>query len=279
MIVINKISKLKEFIKLSFDKKKSVGFVPTMGALHQGHIFLIECSKKENDLTVVSIFVNPTQFNNKTDLENYPRNIENDLDKLDFIDSDIVFIPNVKEMYPTEDKNVFDLNDLDTVMEGKYREGHFNGVVQIVSKLFEIIKPSRAYFGKKDFQQVSIIKYLNEHYLRDLNIEIIACDIIREEDGLAMSSRNKLLSPKHRNAAPKIFEILFKYSKQIELGVFKMRSGIIKEINDNQFLEVEYIEIVDNKTLKKVDRITPGNTTACIAVFAGKVRLIDNVSF
>jgi pantoate--beta-alanine ligase len=260
--------------------KKSTGFVPTMGALHQGHISLTECSKLQNDITIVSIFVNPTQFNNQEDLQNYPRSLTADIEMLQRSNCDIVFTPEIDEMYPENDRRIFDFKGLDKVMEGKYRKGHFNGVAQIVSVLFEIIQPTNAYFGKKDFQQVAIIKFLNKNYLNDLNINIISCDIIRESDGLAMSSRNQLLTVEYRIAAKLISETLFKYQKNYNnFTVSRLKKNIEDEINANPLLEVEYIDIVDNDTLQSVDYIETGRTTACIAVFAGKIRLIDNISF
>ena len=274
---------IKELHKVLLDKKKLkkiVGFVPTMGALHAGHLSLIKFASTENDITVVSIFVNPTQFNSKKDLKKYPRDEERDLEKLKSINCDIVFIPEVEEMYPEDDNRIFDFQGLDNVMEGKYRNGHFNGVAQIVSTLFEIVNPDKAYFGKKDFQQVAIIKYLNENYLKDLNIEVVACDIIREEDGLAMSSRNMLLNKEQRSEASSISKTMFFYCNSYEkYSVAGLKSKIISEINSNIHLEVEYFDIVDNKTLQSVPDIIPKKTTACIAVYAGIIRLIDNFSF
>ena len=274
---------IKEINKVIFNKKtqkKRIGFVPTMGALHDGHLSLIKCSSQENDITVVSIFVNPTQFNNKEDFRNYPRNDEKDLKKLKINSCDIVFIPEVDEMYPEEKSIVFDFQGLDKVMEGKYREGHFNGVAQIVSKLFEIVKPDKAYFGKKDFQQAAIINYLNENYLKSLNIEIVTCDIIREEDGLAGSSRNMLLNKDQRAAVSLISGTMNLFcNKYNKYSVKELISKVISEINLSPYLEVEYFDIVDNKTLKKVSEIIPGKTTACIAVYSGEIRLIDNFSF
>ncbi|MCD4792018.1 MAG: pantoate--beta-alanine ligase [Bacteroidales bacterium] len=274
---------IKELHKVFLDKKKLkkiVGFVPTMGALHAGHLSLIKFASTENDITVVSIFVNPTQFNSKKDLKKYPRDEERDMEKLKSINCDIVFIPEVEEMYPEDDNRIFDFQGLDNVMEGKYRNGHFNGVAQIVSTLFEIVNPNKAYFGKKDFQQVAIIKYLNENYLKDLNIEVVACDIIREEDGLAMSSRNMLLNKEQRSEASSISKTMFFYCNSYEkYSVAGLKSKIISEINSNTHLEVEYFDIVDNKTLQSVPDIIPKKTTACIAVYAGIIRLIDNFSF
>ena len=280
MIIIRNIKELHKVLFREKKLKKTVGFVPTMGALHAGHLSLIEFASTENDIEVVSIFVNPTQFNSKEDLKKYPRDEERDLEKLKNINCDIVFIPEVEEMYPEDDNRIFDFQGLDKIMEGKYRNGHFNGVAQIVSTLFEIVNPNKAYFGKKDFQQVAIIKYLNENYLRDLNIEVVACDIIREEDGLAMSSRNMLLNKEQRSEASLISKTMFFYCSNYEkYSVAGLKSKIISEINSNIHLEVEYFDIVDSKSLKSVQDIIPGKTTACIAVYAGIIRLIDNFSF
>ena len=280
MIIIRNIKELHKVLFREKKLKKTVGFVPTMGALHAGHLSLIEFASTENDIEVVSIFVNPTQFNSKEDLKKYPRDEERDLEKLKNINCDIVFIPEVEEMYPEDDNRIFDFQGLDKIMEGKYRNGHFNGVAQIVSTLFEIVNPNKAYFGKKDFQQVAIIKYLNENYLKDLNIEVVACDIIREEDGLAMSSRNMLLNKEQRSEASLISKTMFFYCSNYEkYSVAGLKSKIISEINSNIHLEVEYFDIVDSKSLKSVQDIIPGKTTACIAVYAGIIRLIDNFSF
>jgi len=279
MFTTRTVKELNNILKRLESEKKNIGFVPTMGALHQGHISLIKCSVENNDITVTSIFVNPTQFNNKEDLKKYPRTEKKDIEKLEQAKCDIVFIPSVEEMYPDNINPEFDFKGLDKVMEGKYREGHFNGVAQIVSKLFEIVKPDNSYFGQKDFQQVAIINFLNENYLQHMNIKIVSCNIIREKDGLAMSSRNQLLSPEHRNAAPLIQKVLLKYKKLYkDLSINQIMKFIEEEINNN-LLEVEYIDIVDTKTLKTANKIKEGRTTACIAVFAGNVRLIDNISF
>ncbi len=280
MIVVRNKLDLNFHIAKFKKNNKQIGFVPTMGALHDGHISLIKCSKQKDDIVVCSIFVNPTQFNNNEDLIKYPREEKEDIEKLKKAECNIVFIPSVSEMYPEEDKRVFDFDGIDKVMEGKFRNGHFNGVAQIVSKLFSFVKPDTAYFGRKDFQQVAILKHLNENYLKHLNIEIIACDILREDDGLAMSSRNKLLTPEHRKAAPLIQKVLKKYKTRYEDFTVKELMKLIEgEINKNKFLNVEYIDIVNNNNLKTVSEIVEGETTTCIAVFAGNVRLIDNISF
>ena len=255
---------------------KTIGFVPTMGALHNGHLSLINKCSKENDITVVSIFVNPTQFNNKNDLINYPRTLAKDLDKIkDYCD--IVFIPDENEMYNEPDKRLFDFGNIDKVMEGKHRIGHFNGVAQIVSRLFDIVQPTNAYFGLKDFQQVAIIKNLVQQL--DLKTNIISCKILREESGLAMSSRNERLTPKLRENAAIINKVLVESkSKKSELTVSELENWVISELNKNEFIEIEYFSIVDNTTLENITE-WKDNITGCIALHTGNVRLIDNVGY
>ncbi len=255
---------------------KTIGFVPTMGALHNGHLSLINKCSKENDITVVSIFVNPTQFNNKNDLINYPRTLAKDLDKIkDYCD--IVFIPDENEMYNEPDKRLFDFGNIDKVMEGKHRIGHFNGVAQIVSRLFDIVQPTNAYFGLKDFQQVAIIKNLVQQL--DLKTNIISCKILREESGLAMSSRNERLAPKLRENAAIINKVLIESkSKKSELTVSELENWVISKLNKNEFIEIEYFSIVDNTTLENITE-WKDNITGCIALHTGNVRLIDNVGY
>ncbi len=278
-IVRTKASLLNLIMEIK-NNNKSIGFVPTMGALHQGHISLIKCSSSQNDYTVASLFVNPTQFNNSSDLQKYPRTEESDLKKLKDSGCNIVFIPNVEEMYPEEDTRVFDFEGIDTVMEGKYRSGHFNGVAQIVSKLFDAVKPDNAYFGKKDFQQLAIISFMVKKYMPESGISIVACNIFREEDGLAMSSRNMLLTKEHRNSASIIYRTIKKYSENADnLKPSEIINSITTDINETGIFEVEYFDIVNNTSLMSVDTIKKGDTTGCIAVFAGDVRLIDNISF
>lgn len=258
---------------------RTIGFVPTMGALHRGHISLVEKSVAENDITVVSIFVNPTQFNDKNDLANYPRTLDKDLKLLGDNGCDLVFIPSVEEMYPEEDKRRFTFGFIEDVMEGKHRPGHFNGVAQIVSKLFDVVPAQKAYFGEKDFQQVAIIRKL----VADCNIsvEIIACPIFREKDGLAMSSRNMLLSEVQRNNAPVIFQTLKKSTGLIkEYSVSEVKKFVTDTINKNPELETEYFDIVDELTLKSIESWSQeGNKIGCIAVKVGKIRLIDNIRY
>jgi pantoate--beta-alanine ligase len=264
----------------SFKKAgKSIGFVPTMGALHAGHISLVQASKRENDITLVSLFVNPTQFNNKEDLARYPRTPDTDLPLLEKEGCDFVFVPDEKEMYPEPDLRVFSFGNLDKVMEGKFRPGHFNGVAQIVTKLFDTINPDRAYFGQKDFQQLTIIRKIVADC--PYPVEIVACPIVREADGLAMSSRNMRLSPEERQHAAHISKTLLKAKKTgPSVSPGRLKKAVIETINKDPFLQVEYFEIVDEKTLQPVKSWDqPGIKVGCIAVHAGKVRLIDNITF
>ncbi|MFP4023664.1 MAG: pantoate--beta-alanine ligase [Thiohalospira sp.] len=260
-------------------KGKSIGFVPTMGALHQGHLSLIECSNSKDDITVVSIFVNPTQFNNKDDYKKYPRILEDDFEQLNSVKCDLLFIPSEEEMYPEDDQREFNFGHLDKVMEGAHRPGHFRGVGLIVSKLFEIIRPDRAYFGEKDFQQIAVIKYLTESL--NLPIEIVPCPIIREDDGLAMSSRNMRLTDVQRKNVPLISQTLFEAREKAKsLTVKETRDWVIRKINNNPYLDVEYFEVVDENSLLPVESWNhPGNKRGCIAVNVGDIRLIDNVGF
>lgn len=258
-------------------KNISLGFVPTMGALHKGHLSLVSTCKAGNDYAICSIYVNPAQFNDKNDLKNYPRNAEQDLSMLDSAGCNFVFMPDDDEMYPEPDTRVFDFELMGSVMEGKHRPGHFNGVGQIVTKLFDLVKPDRAYFGKKDFQQLAIIRKL----VADLNykIEIIGCPIIREDDGLAMSSRNQLLTPEHRRAAPLIYQTI-KTAKEMSstAEIPMIKKYVDSVINNHPLLKLEYFQIVDSFSLESLKTLhNKTNATACIAVFAGKIRLIDNV--
>ncbi len=257
--------------------KRPIGLVPTMGALHQGHLSLVNKATAENKSVVVSIFVNPTQFNDPNDLKRYPRNLEADLKMLEPSGCDIVFAPEVEDMYPEPDTRKFDFGSLETVMEGKHRPGHFNGVAQVVSKLFDIVLPDKAYFGLKDFQQLVVIKSMVKQL--NLPVEIVSCPIIREKNGLAMSSRNELLNAEERENASVIFKTLTEAKKQYgSKPVKELREWIAEEINNNPFLTVEYIEIVDDKTLQPVEsRNNEGTKVACAAVHCEKVRLIDNI--
>ncbi|MBN1414151.1 MAG: pantoate--beta-alanine ligase [Bacteroidales bacterium] len=258
---------------------KAIGFVPTMGALHDGHISLVHASKQQNDITVVSIFVNPTQFNNKEDLAKYPRTLQTDLPLLEKEGCDMVFVPDEKEMYPEPDLRVFSFGNLDKVMEGKYRPGHFNGIAQVVTKLIDIISPHRAYFGFKDFQQLIVIKKLIDDC--QYPVEIVSCPIVREADGLAMSSRNIRLSPEERKHAALIPKTLLR-AKQTGTSVSpaRLKKAVTDTINKDPHLQVEYFEIVDDKTLQPVNSWDQtGVKVGCIAVYAGNVRLIDNITF
>lgn len=283
MKVYDKIADLTAGLDYIKGQNKTIGFVPTMGALHQGHLSLIEIASGQNDIVLVSIFVNPTQFNNADDLKNYPRNLDADLKMLENIHCDIVFTPDEKEIYPDNITKIsdYDFGRLDKVMEGKYRPGHFNGVAGVVRRLFEIIRPHKAYFGQKDIQQFLIIHYLNKNYLKHLNIQLEKCPIVREKDGLAMSSRNVLLSPGQRKSAALISKTLFESRdsyQESEPALLKQR--VIEQINADPNLEVEYFELVSDPDLSEIQNW--GDTErilACIAVKVGKVRLIDNIYF
>ncbi|WP_282016329.1 pantoate--beta-alanine ligase [Marinifilum flexuosum] len=279
MEIVKLVAETKSKISKFIEEGKSIGFVPTMGALHDGHLSLTAESVKKNDITIVSIFVNPTQFNNPNDLKTYPRCIEQDLEKLSKYNPDLIFIPEVEEMYPEPDTRVFDFGHLDNVMEGKNRPGHFNGVAQIVSKLFDIVTPHNAYFGQKDFQQVAVIKQMVKDL--KLNVNVVPCPIIREEDGLAMSSRNLLLTEEQRKNASKISETLFKACNlAADLSVNELKAWVVDEINKNPYLSVEYFEIVDDTYLQSINSWEENKVkVGCITVQVGKIRLIDNITF
>ncbi|NEW80448.1 MAG: pantoate--beta-alanine ligase [Gelidibacter sp.] len=277
MLIFTKIKSLQQEIK-SLKDGTTIGFVPTMGALHEGHLSLVENAKKENDIVVVSIFVNPTQFDNTDDLINYPKTIEKDLSLLKSFNCDIVFTPTPEEIYADNIKSEsFDFDGLEFQMEGKFRAGHFNGVGTIVERLFEIVKPHKAYFGEKDFQQIQIIRKMAEK--KNLPVQIISCPIHREKDGLAMSSRNTRLTEVQRAAASFIYETLKK--AKIQFGT-KNASDVLKwvenEFKNHPLFTLEYFEIADEETLLPVKTKNPTKKyRAFIAVFAGKVRLIDNI--
>ncbi len=275
MQIIKTISQLKEALAI-YHGKESVGLVPTMGALHNGHISLVKKCVEEGNVTVVSIFVNPTQFNDANDLKKYPRNLEADCGLLKNSGCKYVFAPDESEMYPVPDTRKFNFGLLESVMEGKFRPGHFNGVGQIVSKFFDIVQPNKAYFGLKDFQQLAIIRKMVADY--NYPVEIVPCPILREPDGLAMSSRNMLLEPEMRKAAPFIYQTLCKVKGMIQAYTpQKVIDYVQSEFQNNKDLKLEYFEIVDNKTLQPVSDFEGIQCTGCIAVFAGKVRLIDNI--
>jgi pantoate--beta-alanine ligase len=273
------VKDLQEALESGRNRGLSTGFVPTMGALHPGHLSLVSRAALGNDLVVVSIFVNPTQFNDPNDLKNYPRTLETDMQLLAALPCDFIFAPDVSEIYPEPDRRRFDFGPLETVMEGRYRPGHFNGVAQVVSRLFDIVQPERAYFGRKDFQQLSIIK--NMVVMLGLPLEIIACDTVRESDGLAMSSRNALLTPEHRAAAPQIYRILREArDESAEYPPATVAARVLEKVNATGLLRAEYFDIVDEMTLQTVGSWEqPGTKVGCIAVFAGAVRLIDNIVF
>ena len=263
---------------LATHKGEQIGFVPTMGALHAGHLSLVERARKECGVVVVSIFVNPTQFNDKGDLAAYPRTLPADLELLSPIGPDYVFAPSVEEVYPTPDTREFDFGMVDKVMEGASRPGHFNGVGQVVSKLFDFVEPDKAYFGEKDFQQIAVIKEL----VRQMGspVEIVECPIVRDVDGLALSSRNTLLDEAHRAAAPHIYATLRKaVEHKAEFATpAEMVAWVEEEINKNPLLKCIYFEVVDALSMQSVAEWTNDcNTQGCIAVQCGSVRLIDNI--
>ncbi len=321
MQIFQQVKHLQLFIEKAKSEKKSIGFVPTMGALHLGHISLIEQAKLENDIVICSIFVNPTQFNDKRDLENYPRPIEADIQLLIKHGCDVLFNPVVNEIFPDyynqEPRNItsgtidqtpnkvelftsnttlilnsdqktnlslekpdnLDLNGIDLFMEGKFRPGHFKGVVKVVYRLFDIVKPTAAYFGQKDFQQFAIIKQMVENL--KLNLILKSCPIIREANGLAMSSRNMLLSENQKQTASFIYKTLLE-AKELsnKLSVFEVKKFVEIQIGSNKEMQLEYFEIVDSKTLKSITKWHETNqSVGCIALFLGKIRLIDNIIF
>lgn len=281
MKVINTVVDLQNAL---FDERKAgkkVGLVPTMGALHEGHASLVRRSVAENDVTVVSVFLNPTQFNDPKDLERYPRTLDADCELLEACGATYVFAPSVKEMYPVEDKRQFEFPPVSTVMEGAHRPGHFNGVCQVVSRLFYISKPDRAYFGEKDFQQIAVVKAMVK-FLK-LGVEIVECPIIREENGLARSSRNSLLAEDEKAIAPKIYEAMkgsLDYAKSHT--VKETHDYVVETINAVDGLEVEYYSIVDGDTLLDVDDWkAASHVVGCITVYCGKkpIRLIDHIRY
>lgn len=282
MKVINKTSDLQAIIEQFKNDGKSIGLVPTMGALHKGHLSLVKNSISNNDITVVSIFVNPTQFNNPNDLASYPRTVEKDLELLQTIGCDIVFAPEADDIYSkseTDSRFEFDFEGLDKVMEGKFRPGHFNGVVQIVSKLFDLVRPDRAYFGEKDFQQLAIIRLMTRRY--NLPIEIVPCPIVREDSGLALSSRNSLLNANEKQVAQHIYAVLNESRQFVpQTEVEELKQCAIAAIEQKPELKVEYFDIVDGHTLKSIVKWDESDyIVGCITVFCGNVRLIDNICY
>lgn len=279
MKVIHTIKDLQAELSALKAQGKKVGLVPTMGALHAGHASLVKRSVKENDVTVVSVFVNPTQFNDKNDLEKYPRTLDADCRLLEDCSATFVFAPSVSEMYPQPDTRRFSYAPLDTVMEGAFRPGHFNGVCQIVSKLFDAVKPHRAYFGEKDFQQLAIIREMVRQMKFDL--QIVGCPIVREEDGLALSSRNARLSAGERENALNISRALFKSRTfAANHSVSETQKMVEEAIAAASGLRLEYFEIVDGNTLQKIANWDETSyAVGCITVFCGDVRLIDNIKY
>lgn len=277
MIILRNLTEMQSVLSELKAKNKTIGFVPTMGALHAGHISLVEESKKQNDFTIVSVFVNPTQFNNLEDLEKYPRTEQADASLLEQAGVDSVFFPSVEVMYPNgAESNSYEFNGLENQMEGKFRPGHFDGVGTIVKRFFEIIQPNHAYFGEKDFQQLRIIQQMVENY--HIPLKIVPVEIKREENGLAMSSRNKRLTEEMLEESPKIYQILLKAKDFLQNNSVEATKKMIEEEFAKTKLELEYIEIADEKTLESVNSIEPNQKIrAFIAAFAGDIRLIDNL--
>ncbi len=269
---------IKSYLTAQNQQNKTIGFIPTMGALHKGHLSLIQEAKKKNDLVVVSIFINPTQFNNTSDFAKYPKTIENDTQLLNRVFCDVLFLPSAEEIYNNNiASEKFDFEGLEDQMEGKFRKGHFDGVATVVKAFFEIINPDIAYFGQKDFQQLQIIKKMVKKY--HLNTKIKGCPIFREADGLAMSSRNVRLSKEHRTAAPFIYKTLKEVRDKFNVkNATKATEWVENEFKKNTFLELEYFTIADEKTLESAEsNESDKKYRAFIAVFAGEIRLIDNI--
>ena len=279
MLTVNTVKELKSAVKSAREAGKSIGLVPTMGALHEGHKSLVDRCRKENDVVVVSVFVNPTQFNNKEDLRTYPRTEEADKALLEAAGCDVVFMPSVEEVYPEPDTRVFNLGPVAEVMEGPMRPGHFNGVAQIVSKLFMMLEPDRACFGERDFQQIAVIREMVRQ--EGFKLEIVPCPIVREADGLAKSSRNVRLTPENRAVAPNIYRLLsesldFAKSHTVDETIKFVTTGI----NAYDAMEVEYYQIVDGITMQPISAWTDTRyAVGCITVYCGDVRLIDNITY
>lgn len=281
MKVITKVIDMQNELFVQRKNGRSIGLVPTMGALHEGHASLVRRCVKENDVTVVSVFLNPTQFNDKGDLERYPRTLDADCKLLEKEGADYVFAPSVEEVYPIPDERHFEFPPVTTVMEGAKRPGHFNGVCQVVSRLFYIVRPQRAYFGEKDWQQIAVVKAMVRHL--QLPVQIVECDIVRDADGLARSSRNTLLSKDERAIAPAIYKALkdsLKYAKTH--SVQETHDKVVSDINSVDGLDVEYFSIVDGNTLQDIENWddTP-YVVGCITVYCGKtpIRLIDHIKY
>lgn len=279
MELVSKISELRLVLDGYRSQGKSIGFVPTMGALHEGHASLVRRSVKENDVTVVSVFLNPTQFNDPKDLERYPRTLDADCELLADCGATVVFAPSVEEVYPEPDTRTFSYPPTDSVMEGAMRPGHFNGVCQVVSKLFSYVEADRAYFGEKDYQQIAVIRRMVDDL--GFKLEIVPCPVIRQEDGLAMSSRNTLLSDEERATAANIYHVLNE-SRTLGLSVEQTHDYVVKEIDSIPMLEVQYFNIVDGNTLADVSSWDEASSVVgCITVFCGEkpIRLIDHIRY
>ena len=275
MKTVYTVNELKQ--ELATVDMSGVGFVPTMGALHAGHRSLVEKARKECETVVVSVFVNPTQFNDKNDLKHYPRTPEADEALLEAAGADIVFMPSVEEIYPEPDTRIFDFGQIDKVMEGATRPGHFNGVAQVVSRLFAMVNPAKAYFGEKDFQQIAVIKAMVGQL--KLEVEIVECPIIRDEDGLALSSRNTLLTKEHRAAAPHIYATIKQSAEKMQtMTPRELCAWVTTEVESNPLLKVIYFQAVDALSMQQVSAWDESERVqGCIAVQAGDIRLIDNV--
>ncbi len=296
MKIFNKIADLRAYLHECRAKNQKIGFVPTMGALHEGHLALVECAKSEVEIAVCSIYVNPTQFNNPTDLEKYPRTLENDTKLLKSVSCDVLFVPENTEIYPEKNILKFNFGTLETVMEGRFRPGHFNGMATVVCKLFNIVQPDKAYFGQKDLQQYMVVR----QFISDLSfpITLVCYPIVREKDGLAMSSRNKRLTPTQREIAPKLYEALlvgqnllqknFQNQQNNNQNIIPKTISQIKEevtsfLENVEGIKLEYFEIVAQNTLISLDNLDnfseKTGIALCIAAFLGEIRLIDNVIF
>lgn len=279
MLVIHRISELKQKLQAYRMEGKTIGFVPTMGALHRGHASLVERSVAENDITVVSVFLNPTQFNDKKDLEKYPRTLEADCEMMSAYGAHIVFAPSVEEVYPEPDTRVFSYPPTDSVMEGAFRPGHFNGVCQVVSKLFQYVEPDKAYFGEKDYQQIAVIRRMVDDL--QFKVQIVPCPVIRDESGLAMSSRNTLLTDDECLLAANIYRVL-QESRALNKTVSETKQYVVDALNAIAGLEVQYYSIVDGYTLADVSAWDEAESVVgCITVFCGAtpIRLIDHIRY
>jgi pantoate--beta-alanine ligase len=277
MKIYTNVDEIKSHLKNVREAGKTIGFVPTMGALHDGHMSLIREARQDSGYVVASIFVNPEQFNNKEDLEKYPRTKKADIEKLEEAKCDVLFYPSIGEIYPTEDETVFEFGNLDKVMEGKFRPGHFQGVAKVVKRLFEIVEPQKAFFGMKDYQQMVIIHKLTKDH--NLPVEIVPCPIVREENQLAMSSRNERLTEQQRKEASLIYKTLKMVKIQSGfMPILELKDTVERKINKNKLMQLEYFEIVDMYSLKILNAWAESNNIiACIAVNVGDVRLIDNM--